>query len=54
MILIDLQKDFDTADHQILLKKLNHVGFSQETRKWFESYLKTEILLKALRKASQK
>ena len=40
MILIDLQKAFDTLDHQILLKKLNYIGFSPETIRWFESYLK--------------
>ena len=39
MILIDLQKAFDTIDHQILLKKLNCIGFSSSSIKWFESYL---------------
>ena len=40
MILIDLQKAFDTNDHQINVKKLKYIGFSSETVKWFESYLK--------------
>ena len=28
MVLIDLQKVFDTIDHQILLKKMKYLGFS--------------------------
>ena len=39
MVLIDLQKAFDTVNHNILLKKMEFVGFSEETKKWFNSYL---------------
>ena len=39
VILIDLQKDFDTVNHDILLKKMEFIGFSEETTKWFKSYL---------------
>ncbi len=39
MILIDLQKAFDTIDHNILLDKMNFIGFSEQTVKWFKSYL---------------
>ena len=39
MILIDLQKAFDTIDHQLLLEKLLHLGFSKKAIKWFECYL---------------
>ena len=39
MILIDLQKAFDTINHDILLKKLSIIGFSDNTVKWFQSYL---------------
>ena len=39
MILIDLQKAFDTIDHKILLEKMNYFGFSQQVIKWFRSYL---------------
>ena len=39
MILIDLQKAFDTIDHDILIKKMAFVGFSDETISWFMSYL---------------
>ena len=43
MILIDLQKAFDTIDHKILLQKMKYLGFSDETIKWFESYLANRI-----------
>ena len=39
MVLIDLQKAFDTIDHQILLKKMKYLGFSKNTITWFKSYL---------------
>ena len=39
MILIDLQKTFDSVNHDILLKKMEFIGFSEETTKWFKSYL---------------
>ena len=38
MVLIDIQKAFDTADHGILLDKLKALGLSQEAM-WFNSYL---------------
>ena len=39
MILTDLLKAFDTANHDILLKKMEFTGFSDETTKWFKYYL---------------
>ena len=39
MVLIDLQKAFDTIDHQILLMKMEYLGFSKNAIAWFESYL---------------
>ena len=39
MILIDLQKAFDTINHKILLYKLLPIGFSKNTISWYESYL---------------
>ena len=39
MILIDLQKAFDTVNHDILLKKMKFIGFSEQKTKWFKSYL---------------
>ena len=35
MILIDLQKAFDTIDHDILLQKLYAIGFSKHSVNWF-------------------
>jgi len=39
VVLIDLQKAFDTVDHAILSSKLNAIGMSGPTVTWFESYL---------------
>ena len=39
MILIDLQKAFDTIDHDVPLQKLCATGFSKCTVNWFKSYL---------------
>ena len=39
MILIDLQKAFDTIDHEILFEKLVYLRFTDNTILWFKSYL---------------
>ena len=39
MVLIDLQKAFDTINHEILLQKMKFIGFSTEAIEWFKSYL---------------
>ena len=39
MILIDLQKVFDTRNHENVLGKLHGIGFSEKTVAWFKSYL---------------
>ena len=43
MILIDLQKAFDTIDHDMLLQKLNAIGFSNHIIGWFKSYLSNRL-----------
>ena len=38
MILIDLQKAFDTINHHILPKKMLALRFSDHSKNWFKSY----------------
>jgi len=50
MILIDLQKAFDTIDHEILINKMEYLGFSKHVVLWFKSYLSKRIFIVNLNK----
>ena len=38
-VYLDLEKAFDTIDHQILFKKLYAIGIRGNSHDWFKSYL---------------
>uniref|UniRef100_A0A8C6V4C6 Reverse transcriptase domain-containing protein n=1 Tax=Neogobius melanostomus TaxID=47308 RepID=A0A8C6V4C6_9GOBI len=38
-LFIDLSKAFDSVNHQILLKQLQHIGFDKKAYNWFSNYL---------------
>ena len=39
MILIDIQKTFDTINHDILINKMECLGFYRDIMLWLKSYL---------------
>ena len=39
MVILDLQKAFDTVNHKILISKLRAMGVGQAALKWFDLYL---------------
>ena len=45
VILVNLQKAFDTLDHGVLLEKMKYFGFRASVIKWFESYLSNRKFL---------
>ena len=44
-ILIDLQKVFDTIDHNILQQKLHPIGFSKHSVNWFQFHFLNKTFL---------
>ena len=47
-IFVDLQKAFDTVNHEILLEKLEHYGIRNISNSWFRSYLNNRKQLVSL------
>ena len=45
MMLVDLQKAFDTINHKVLLQKPKAIRFSEQSIQWFRSYLRDRIFL---------
>ena len=39
MIPIDLQKAFDTINHEVVINIMEYLGFSKDVILWFKSYL---------------
>ena len=52
MVLIDLQKAFDTVDYTILTTKLNAIGIDDSAGSWFKSYLTGRKVVKINRRLS--
>ena len=48
MILIDLQKAFDTINHDVLLTKMEVLSFSVQVINWFSSYLSNRTFYVAI------
>ena len=49
-IFIDLQKAFDTVNHDILLDKINYYGVTGISNMWFETFLKERYQYTTMKK----
>ena len=38
-VFLDLEKDFETVDHQMLLQKIYHYGIRGLAHNWFRTYI---------------
>ena len=45
MNLIDLEKAFDTIDHDIILKNIKSLGFNDSTTVWYNFYLESRYFV---------
>ena len=45
MVMIDLQKAFDTVGHSILENKLKAIGLDENAIAWFDAYLTNRMQL---------
>ena len=52
MVLIELQKAFDTIYHDILIKKMCFLDFNDETIKWYTSYLSNRKFIISMENAT--
>ena len=52
LVLIDLQKAFDPVDHNILIKKMPFLGFTDEEIKWYTSYLSNRKFIISMENAN--
>ena len=50
-VFLDLQKAFDTVNHDILLKKLNHYGIRGIANNWFCSFLSDRMQFASINKS---
>ena len=53
-VFVDLQKSFDTLNHHILLKKLNHCGTRGIANNWFCSFLSDRMQFTSINKSQVK
>ena len=51
-VFIDLQKAFDTVDHELLILKLQNLGFSTSVVNWFRSYLSSRTAVTSINNMS--